>query len=697
MFQGTKVQAIEWLKTTVDPKHYQYNPPNLRNVASFNQNFTVLGKHVADDSALVGDKIKTSTGVFLWLVNRGLKSMYNFGIVPSGLTMAAQELTSDDMPLNRFYFVFNSELILPYSEASGKQVTIGPDPATSFSVVRQIGGLVSGFTDTAPTNIFALNGKLTAGTIQDTRDIMQRKDAGSNNPGKAFAPTDICQQSLTNKDQFAASKVFNGVTFTVGSDVELDYSVPDRDNYYSKAEAATEVEIKNFDLISYPLLATTVGGLATPEESAAELFSAFLSPWDVGITNGAPVNSVPVPGPQNFVEFGHFSNYELPNINICGDMNFDVTLKFRTTLKGNAVNQTGVSLFEVYCSAQHYYMNLNGDGSIRVDHGGGETKSKLYRQQGLLVTDSEKVVNSIDNLWSQMNNTQTTTTSTLTADHTLRFEFDAQRKPTSLGEHGMYVGSLIRAWWTLSIPVGPTLNTIGSVSAYSSSDYSFTMRNGFIRAAPRNIYAPGELGPCRVMRYDELSDKMDLQFTGDLLVECVPQGQVAPYVKNGGQISGITTAPSIFPLISAIYNTNRCPVKRVWMYQEYLDFVETQVANLSVETIMKWMEENPAIREVVTQEAGGGWGNLLGGLGGQLGQTAGEALGGVLGSVLGSAGQYGAMGQYGAGAEYSANSGRMPMLDSPINPLLVNGQLTGNPYRAGGSYVYDQASRRRLR
>lgn len=684
MFQGTKVQAVEWLKTTVDPKHYQYNPPNLRTVASFNQNFTVLGKHICDDSALQNEKVPTSTGVFLWLCNRGLESLYNFGIVPMGTTTDTT-LFSDSgltIPSTLYKFTFNSETILPYSIESGKQVNISPDPETNFTVTRQIGGVISAFTDTAPAGIFAINGKLSAGTVQDTRDICQRN-------GKAFQAVDICQQSLTNKDQFAASKIFNGATFTVGSDVELDYSVPNRDNYYSTAGGASNVTLTN--LYAGDVTVNVADGSAI--SSYQPLMFATFSPWNVNASSVQPAQAGNV---YDYTTVQSF--YELPNINICGDMAFEVSIAFDAKLAAHEFSLIPNCSVAFSCTAIHYYGSLDGDGTIKIRRSETECQQEVFTlgDQIQPVAGGATFQCTTGLLAPLYGSPIPAHDAYAYAHHRMRFKFDGTRKPTSLGEHGMYINTVMRLD---VVGLSRTAATVVTSGVYSDKDLHITLdtANCNVRCFARNIYAPGELGPCRVLRYDDLSKDMDIQFQGDILVECVPQGQVAPFVKQGGQVSGITTSPSVFPLISAIYNSNRCPIKRVWLYQEYMDFVQDQVANLSLETIMTWMDDNPAIKEVVTTEAGGGWGSLLGNIGSTLGQSAGDALGGALGGLiggLGASGQYGsASGQYGAQGMFAGG-----MYNSPVNPLLSNNSVSGNPYRASGNYSQDgTAARRRTR
>ena len=149
----------------------------------------------------------------------------------------------------------------------------------------------------------------------------------------------------------------------------------------------------------------------------------------------------------------------------------------------------------------------------------------------------------------------------------------------------------------------------------------------YVRA--NGLYQPGELGPVRIIRWDNATVGQSINVGGRLLVECVPQAGLAPYVTPGQLTDNMTMSVNLFPFLSLLYN-GKSPFKRNWVRSQYRRWVESVVPKMSPESLLSW---NELPHEVVEAAHAAG---LFEGLGSLLGNVAGGLLGQPhLGSMLG--------------------------------------------------------------
>jgi len=177
--------------------------------------------------------------------------------------------------------------------------------------------------------------------------------------------------------------------------------------------------------------------------------------------------------------------------------------------------------------------------------------------------------------------------------------------------------------------------------------------------AIENLYAPGELNPCRIIRWDSLSDGQVLNLRGEFMVEAVPQGSVAPYVTPSLLTQQMTFQINTYPLLQSLYNGIFPIFRRMYIAQDYDRILREVLPNMTSDNFTR----HEATREIenAASAAGlfSGLGGELGGLFGKRGREVGTALGAlgdmgqrVLSRSGASAGQFGglAAGQFGGDA-----------------------------------------------
>jgi len=174
-----------------------------------------------------------------------------------------------------------------------------------------------------------------------------------------------------------------------------------------------------------------------------------------------------------------------------------------------------------------------------------------------------------------------------------------------------------------------------------------------------NLYCQGELGPARIIRWDHLSKGQVISVRGDILMEAVPQGSIAPYVTANTFAANMSFQVNAFPMLQAIYNSSFPIFRRLYVGTEYDHIVRNILPELTAEYFTRH-ESSPEI-EMAASASGifSDIGGELGGLFGKRGRTIGSSLGALgdigtqlMGRRFGSAaGQFGsAAGQFGSAA-----------------------------------------------
>lgn len=641
MDMDKEVNELGFIQTTLDPVHYDVLPPNITTRTTFAKRFTVDGEWtILDPADLVIEKVPSDTGLVVWLVQRGILSIYRMGIVQKGTISYAGNMTYGGIPL-----VYSAELAVPYNVGNNQQITIAPSPTRDFTFTRLAAGVVSIRSTDVPIGSTAFIGNISAGSIQDWRDVCQ------NSQGLAFSTADIKQQSVTTKDAFVKESLEEGCTFIVGSDVPNDFSVPDRDNYGSfNAGYETLTVLNSISDSSQPwaLCWGTFGkNLVVTHQ--------WVTPWK---TNVNSTSSVPYQWPSSAVDTWEYSNFlrtdgnvlqnqNVGQINPCGFAGFDITVGFnRLGLKNSDTPITGdvfpslagqmitltytttINVVDVYASC-----NLGGYLSYSSWSSGNIAGQAAYGSNYTFTDPYQFYVDPTSHKVSYI-----TPASSGSVSHTVSHR-DQGHGLEQYGSRGQYIGSMVTVYQNVaaSVTLGTTVSgTYNGVSLlnYANAPGAVTPPETFwssqfnllqITAVAQDIYTQGELGPLRVCRYDQVGKGQTMVVDGTLLVECVPEGTIAPYVVPSLKSTGITSNVNLFIVIAALYNGGG-PFKRIWRRNDYLRVLHHVVPTLTIETLLNWASEYPDVGAAC--HAAGIFGKFFQTAGGLMGHpNAGQAIG----------------------------------------------------------------------
>jgi hypothetical protein len=201
----------------------------------------------------------------------------------------------------------------------------------------------------------------------------------------------------------------------------------------------------------------------------------------------------------------------------------------------------------------------------------------------------------------------------------------------------------------------------------------------------RSLYGSGRLGPSRVIRWDNFSTGQEIKLDGLILAQCVPEGQIAPYVATSAQLANVALHMNIYPWLNALYNGDS-PIRRNWRGPEYTEFLRTYVDALGQQGL-----EALQAKDVGAAQAAGLFGTLAGNaLRGAMSGAMHGALSSVFGTPIGNAsgganavmgqaaGQFGeAGGQFGlAGGQFGEAGGQFGMAGGQFG-LVSRGLAAG--------------------
>lgn len=475
-------REIELLNEQLKPQAYQvvYPLPRLYPPIAFTQRIDIGLMYTVDDrlvvpQADVNEGVLSSTGVLLWLFNRGYTPPIHMGIVPHGATSLSTDNLGSGNPTLTLWnggglWVGLRYPTLTYVETPiprAQQCNTSPDLDNMFSVVRVICGSMSVIGDSAPIGNVPLNGLLTGGSYNDVRNVQQ-----VHHPGKAeaeawqsYTDTDMTLQSVPKGCTKTNIPIADGIMALVGPDISpvLTPTNPDSHVY-------TNGTSKLYTGTGY--LTTSV---PVPNGRSTVLHAAWISPWNV--TMSLPTSTPTYPGGIG-VQNIHFEH----GINPCGSLDIasDIHLQYGTIPNGE--------LEQAVC---HVFGKATSNGSIEYT---------CYRQR---LSPTAVYANAIDMAQSG----DTLTYMSVVSPRTYS---------ASYASIGMYIGTQI----------------VTLTSAYHGGYTTDGLRAINFKVTASTLYGMGELGFCRAVQYSHVTNGAMIMMKAVVHVEGEPFGRNASFVSD---------------------------------------------------------------------------------------------------------------------------------------------------------------------
>lgn len=590
---------LDLAKCTIAPRVVNVQPPSLFTQTAFPKKLDITGNFQVNDSLINvspgkdAEQISTQSGLMAWFPCRGASSLYRMGIVRSGKSSPKQYLPSN-IGGGELTITFGGQTPIPYSQSAAplETVKISPDLSQQFSQVRLYSGDLRLICDTVPIGLTALNGYFSAGAFSDSRDV-SLVDGGSASAAanqSTFSPSDLVQASVTSKDGLKEVNVMKGIVSVIGSDIPPFYKPPltDETDEISSGWATYDCDryvsyntspLKRVPLNNDPTNTVNVHG------NEHMYLAVWVTPWTTTASNYVSNQVVTI---------------QTDPINMCGVLDIDIS----ASIKGNStadvainnsvmvpiVKQIRTLTFPVFvtCTAAPNYSCLYRIFTESSTHtvwpmndGGDSAESSGWDPNAPAALF----------LGTQMHHVK----------HSSR---PRMFQKGGMTDTGMYLGTL--CYIVLANPsvypsIDPGFGTSGATTppnpAVSGVNPSSFLPHVEMRVRARSLYNMGEIGPMRVIRWDGLSDGQQIKLDGVFNAQCIPEGNLAPFVTDLAMYSDTAHNVNALVFLAELYNGDS-PFKRNWTGDEYDMFMRTMFPKLSVETVLGWSQ--PKLKSIAT-------------------------------------------------------------------------------------------------
>jgi hypothetical protein len=602
--------VVRLIQAQIDPANYKTAPPNQFNEAWFPQDISYETLvQVVGDEQLTGEMVgKGGIGGLIWLVKRGVNSMWRYGFIAKNTVSAYGGNSTWATVVNTMLgssggasgphpsLTYASELGIPYESTQQSQIDVNPDLSVNYSKVRQFTGVVKISCDTTKVGDLLMNGVISAAAIADTRDIGQTTRG-------AFVPADMGMKAVTSKDWVNRINIDgNGVVLVMGCDVPDKWACPDADiTEYHRGE------VWRGEIPTNP--ATTTGN---------EEFGCLTEGWVT--STGTSLAGV-------------YSNLQMPQVDEAAHVRFNLKFPVKCQLGGGTDNQSYV----IRVQALHVFSSAANNGVVTY-------KATNEVKMATIVTSDG-----------------TTATAPGTGFGEVEFHVDRPHGDIHFIASGKWIGTYFAVLYDL-------VNPHSATSGFPLLSLTDSIQ---IKVTALTIDESGWIGPVRVAKWEGLSAGQTVNIKGRGIAQCVPEGNAAQFVKDSVMKSDDAFNLEVLPLMSLLYNAAGVPLKRVYALNDYERLVNG-LQDLSAETVGMWAAHAGARTVGTAAAAGlfgdvlgalgGAAGGLLGGIipggaaiGSHIGASIGSHLGGLADMATGqSAGAFGAGSAAGAFGHGSA-------------------------------------------
>ena len=205
--------AMQFLYTTFNPIVYNTAPPiETSSRSDILKDVTIQCQFLIPTTAPAGPEyVPTTSGLILWLMKRGLGSIYRMGLVPAGTVSSNTTSPGNSTLLGPYmnltrptgtvgvsltgYIIssltYSQELAIPYGVVNNGQnavIQVTPNVSDSITFSRVFAGVVEAYSSTVSIGNTTLAGTFTAASVSDTRDVCQSESG-------AFSPTNLQQSA----------------------------------------------------------------------------------------------------------------------------------------------------------------------------------------------------------------------------------------------------------------------------------------------------------------------------------------------------------------------------------------------------------------------------------------------------------------------------------------------------------------------
>jgi len=543
------------------------------------------------------------------------------GFVPAGAASAAPL----PLTIGATSITYGSQLALPYSSSGQHQFEFAPNIAANYTFVRAYAGKIAAYSTGQSAGTQLVKGTFSAAAVTDTRDIARSADPLVKT---TFGDLNIRAASTTTRDYVANVPTSVGVVALQACDISKDFTPPER-----AAQMRLNGEHRAITAFNTVTNNTSINwGNDAPVAMGVRhaLFGGWVTPWD--ITLGAP----PVVPPY------YEPHLQTPPINECGDLTFDVQFQ-------GFMNSISVAACKIECDADYVFATCNESGSVNYT---------------VITAHSQGVP------CASPANVPPPGNQNGLAGYTFRTTCPGFGE--GMTNRGKFIGACVTVY-------ASTLYSQLGVGAPLTFTFTTPIK---IEVGAPTIDLEGELGPARILRWDDVTAAQQVTFEGKLRTQAVANAALQPFVKGGVGSGQLEMADwNAFQFLQTLYNSNNSFFRRVYALQNYINLTENErnqdsVTNRELAQIAGRDDQVKA-----HGEAAGLFGSLLGSLKSAVGSAIKNVAAPVIGDVV-RAGM-GAIGHAGGQFGYEADAGGQFGYDANAGGQFGYGANAGGHYGCG--------------
>jgi hypothetical protein len=588
-------------------------PANNRGIQTVVKPVTVYGNFAS---------VPGWSGAVIWLIQNGSLSVHMYRLFPLGAPVPVQQsLTTPTFGLYNIAAVLTANMFVPC--VADEDVRLEPAIENTFTMGRPIAGTIRLKSDATSTTSAAMSGTASAGAINDTRTA-----------GDFSAPV-LAQQSVTKKDGIVDSKIQDGIVALIGPDIAPDFTPINWTRTYSTSRSALLI-----DLLDGQVLSGQNTSSAQPYGSTGGPAAAWLSPY-ITLIKATPNSNLILPiqkGQRDAVVPIGLEDSPEVWINCFVDLVVPAPSGQQTNVLDNLLKYPPIG-YKMAGAVWviHYFMNnlvvnsttptlqlvslaerFEVSDSVSTQYFAGLVQS-LYPttiqptqppsgapQPGLQTATTGSTQTQVP-----MINGGTALTG---AYYRIPQKFRSQPiRPA----YTMWVGSFVQTSSTggeYQLLAGSALSNAliaaGAVSMTGGADsHGFpTTANSQVETIALNlptytsvteisiigsrVYEPGAIGPCRVIRFDNVAKGQNILVGGTIYVEAIPSGNIAPFYSNASNAVQSTQCNYV-DLLALLCNGDNETFKRVYTCSQYdhlIDYLKILGQPRSI--LEKWQDLN---------------------------------------------------------------------------------------------------------
>lgn len=577
--------TMQFLRTTFNPIVNNTAPPIVTSSRSdILKDVTIQCQLTIPSTAPINEGVPNQSGMILWLMKRGLTSLYRMAFVPAGAvsnisTSGPHGLVTTNLNLTIYNatggygtpgylapdgygivstITYAQELALPVGSNNGVNniIQINPSTTTIIKYARVYAGIFEAYSSTVSIGNTALSGTFSAASISDTRDICQTSQG-------AFSITNIIQASESTKDAVMQIPSDQGVLTLMGPDVQDTFTNPNQEQAIVCNGTFKVYPIPIAPISFYPSEAIYAPAQTPPAVPPLRPYSnplcnIWVTPWATSVTTrivtsaAAAAPSLPFP-----ITSASVTTIKIDQIAEIGIPWFRFgAVAFVNPSRTTPPNASDVA-YEINVAACHIFATANLDGTIQYNTF-IERKLIFYGSQYTWVAGSIPI----------------------------SLEFHPELFFTSFTATGKYIGTLITPF------VDDLIGENGE-----AGNFAVILQNMVISVVDTDIQTDGVCGPARIIRWDAMSQGMTLDIAGKLWAQVIPSSTLMPYVKVQEMNRTRYVPENAERFVKRVYNSSGTVLRRVWNLKAYKEFLAGAAKDISTETVFDWSRRDEDIEE----------------------------------------------------------------------------------------------------